>query len=127
MIVSRGQLFSELVALGLIDLVTPARRALRVGAALVRFVNDDEVPTLLPDALSYIILFGVVEGGDYKRFPLPEVDELLLVVAGMNDLKRLAEEAHHLVLPLDGQRSRHHDEAAFNRSEEERRVGKEGR
>src|ERR1039458_3698703 len=94
MIVSRGQLFSELVTLGLIDLITPARRALRVGAALVRFINDDEVPTLLPDALPHIILFGVVEGGDHERFPLPEVDELLLVVAGMNDLKRLAEETH---------------------------------
>jgi hypothetical protein len=46
----------------------------------VGFVNDDEVPTLLPDALSYVLLFGVVEGGDYERFPLPEVDELLLVL-----------------------------------------------
>src|ERR1035441_1593912 len=111
MIVGRGQLFGELVALGLIDLVTPARRALCVGAALVRFINDDQIPTLLPDALSYIILFGVVEGGNHQRFPLPEVDELLLVIAGMNDLERLAEEAHHLVLPLDGQRSGYHDQA----------------
>jgi hypothetical protein len=51
---------------------------------------------------------------DDERFPLPEVDEFLLVVAGMNDLKRLVEETHHLVLPLDGQRGWHHDETAFN-------------
>src|SRR5258708_5397603 len=101
MIVSRSQPFGELVALGLIDLVTPASRALCVGAAFVRLINDDEVPTLLPDSLSYIILFRVVKGCDHERFPLPEVDELLLVVARMNDLKRLAKEAHHLVLPLD--------------------------
>jgi hypothetical protein len=53
--------FREVAPLGLIDLVAAARRALRVGTALVRLINDHEVPTLLPDALPHIILFGVIE------------------------------------------------------------------
>ena len=80
----------------------------------MRFINDDQIPPLLPNALSYIILFSIIKRSDYERFPLPEIDELLLVVSGVNDLERLAKEAHQFVLPLDGQRGGHHDEAAFD-------------
>ena len=70
-----GQLGGQLVALrryrpaGL----TAGADALRVGAAFVRFVDDDQVPALLPDALADIVLFRVVQRGDDLRFPLPEI------------------------------------------------------
>src|SRR5262249_58639885 len=41
--------------------------------------------------------------------------ELLLVVAGMNDLEALAEESQKLILPLDGQWCRYDDEHALDR------------
>jgi hypothetical protein len=50
-----GKLLGELVTLGLLRLVAAARCALRVRAALVGFVNDDEVPPLLPDALADVV------------------------------------------------------------------------
>jgi hypothetical protein len=46
-----GQLLRELVTLGLLSLVTPRRRFLRVGRALVGLIYDEQIPVLLPDAL----------------------------------------------------------------------------
>ena len=43
---------ASLVALGLLDLVTAPGTALGVGAALVRLVNDDQIPALLPNTRS---------------------------------------------------------------------------
>ena len=62
-----------------------------VGAALVGFVDNDEVPPLLPDAFSDIILLGVVDGRDDLGFSLPQIKKLLLVVCRVNDLERLIE------------------------------------
>ena len=57
-----GQALGELISLRAFDFVLASGRALRVGAALVGFVDDDEVPPLLPYALADIILLGVVDG-----------------------------------------------------------------
>ena len=57
-----GQTLGELITLRAFNFVLASRRALRVGAAFVRFVDDDEVPPLLPYALADIVLFGVVDG-----------------------------------------------------------------
>src|SRR5215510_2913693 len=108
------QPLSELVAPGLLDLVTPAARALGVGAALVGLVDDHEIPALLPDALPHVFLLGIVKRRDDVRLALPEVQQLLLVVAGMNDLEALAEESQKLILPLDGQWCRYDDEHALD-------------
>ena len=72
--------FGELVALRALDLVAAAGGALGDGAALVRFVDDDEVPMLAPHPLPDLVLLRVVDGGDDLRFTLPQVQELLLVV-----------------------------------------------
>ena len=109
-----GKPFSELVPLRALDFVATAHRTLRVGAALVGLVDDDEVPSLLPHPLAHAILFGVVDGRDDLRFPLPQVQELLLIVRGVNDLERLVEEPEQLVLPLDGQWCRDKNQAAVN-------------
>ena len=83
----------------------PGRRdALGVGAALVGLVDDDEVPSLLPDPLAHVVLLGVVHRGDDLVAAVPGVDELLLIDGREDDVERLAEPAKHLVLPLDGQR-----------------------
>lgn len=68
-------------------------------------VDDDQVPARLPDALPHAVLLGVVDRGDDLGLALPEVEKLLLVVPGMDDLERLAEEPEKLVLPLNGQRA----------------------
>ena len=79
------------------------------------FVDDDEIPRLLPHPLANIVLFAVVDGCDYLPLPLPEVQKLLLVVRGVNDLERFVEEAQQFVLPLDGQGRGNEDEASIDR------------
>src|SRR5579859_3378740 len=105
-----SQLLSELIAFGLIDFIAAASRAFGIRATLVRLVNNHQVPMLLPYPLAHVILLRVIEGRDDLRFPLPKVDELLLVVACVNDLKGLAEEPQEFVLPLDRQRRWHQNE-----------------
>ena len=61
----------ELVPLCPFDLVAAIGRAFRVGATFMGFVDDDEIPLLLPDAFSDILLLGVVDGRDDLSFPLP--------------------------------------------------------
>jgi len=107
--------FGKLVALGALDFVSAAGGTLRVGAALVRFVDDDEIPRLLPHSRADFVLFGVVDGCDDLPLPLPEVQKLLPVVRGVNDPERLVEEAQQFVLPLDGQWRGDEDEASINR------------
>ena len=82
---------AKLVATGLLHLVAATGRRLGVGAALVRFVDDDEIPALLPDALADVVLLGVVQRCDDLRRTLPRVDELLLVNRREDDLERFAE------------------------------------
>ena len=77
-------------------------------------VNDDQIPTLLPDALAHVVLLGVVNRGDDLVGPLPGIGELLLVHRRENDVERLAKPAEHFVLPLDRQRRRAKDEDALN-------------
>src|SRR5437879_1677745 len=77
------------------------RSALGVGAALVRLVDDDEVPPLLPDPFPDVLLLGVVDGGDDLGVPLPGVDELLLVDGRKHHRELFAEPTLELVLPLD--------------------------
>ena len=101
----------KLVPLGALDLVAPGGGALRVGAALVGFIDDDEVPPLLPDPFPDVVLLGVVDGRDHLGLPLPKIQKLMLVVGGVDDLERLVEKAEQLVLPLNGQRGRDEDEA----------------
>ena len=107
--------FGELIPLRPLHFVAPAGRPLRVRAALVRLVDDDQVPVLAPDALADAVLLGVVDRGDHLRLALPQVEQLLLVVRGMDYLERLAEETQQLVLPLEGERGRDQDEAAVDR------------
>ena len=109
-----GQTLGKLIPLRAFDFVLASGRALRVGAALVGFVDDDEVPPFVPYALADIVLLRVVDGCDDLALPLPEVQELLLVVGRVDDLKRLVEEAQHLVLPLNGQGRGDQDEAAVD-------------
>ena len=99
-----GQTLRQLVSLRLLRLVPSAGAALRVGAALVRLVDDDQVPSLVPNPLANVVLLGVVERGDDLRGAMPGVDQLVLVNGGENDVKRLAKPAEHFVLPLDRQR-----------------------
>ena len=86
------------------DLVAAPGTALRVRAALVRLVDDDEVPSFAQNALSDIVLFGVVERGDDLRRAMPGIDELLLIDGREDDVERFAEPAEQFVLPLDRQR-----------------------
>ena len=99
-----GEPLGELVAFRALHLVAAAGRSLRVGAALVGFVDDDEIPALPPDPFPDVVLLGVVDRRDDLGLALPEIQKLLLVVRGVDDLERLAEEAQQLVLPLNGQR-----------------------
>ena len=80
----------------------------------MRFIDDDEVPSLLPYALPHILLLGIVDGGYYLRSPLPRVRQLMLIDSGKNNVEGLAEPAKHLVLPLDRQRCRAEDQNAFD-------------
>ena len=96
------------------DFVTAAGRSLGVRTALVGLVDDDQVPALLPDALPYFLLLCVVDRRDDLGLALPEIEKLLLVVRGVDDLERLAEEAQQLVLPLKGQRRWHQDQTAVD-------------
>src|SRR5262245_36516349 len=102
----RGEMFGELVTLCLLGFVTTPGRAFGVRAALVRFVNDDQIPSLLPDALAHVVLLGVVNRGDDEVFLRPRVDKALLVTRRINRLELLAEPAKHFVLPLNRQRRR---------------------
>jgi len=115
MVTHRGEPLGELVAPSLPDLVLSTARPLGVRAALVSLVDDHEVPSLLPDPLANVVLLGVVQGGDDLRLALPEVEELLLVVARVDDLEALAEEADQLVLPLNRERRWDKDEHALDR------------
>jgi hypothetical protein len=63
-----GQLLGELVALGFFGLGIAPRLGLRIGRALVRFVDDDQVPALLPDPLANVVLFGVVKRSERQRY-----------------------------------------------------------
>ena len=85
-----GEPLGELVALRALDIVAAAGRALRVRAALVGLVDDDQVPTLLPDALPHAVLLGVVDRGDDPGLALPEVEKLVLVVPGVQSILGLA-------------------------------------
>ena len=69
-----GQALRELVALRAFHFVTAPGGSLGVGAALVGFVNDDEIPSLLPNPLPHRVLLGVVDGRDHLRFALPKVE-----------------------------------------------------
>ena len=99
----RGEMFGELVTLGLGDFIAASGRALGVGAALVRLVDDDQIPPLLPDALAHVVLFGIVKRGDDLVGTLPGIRKLLLVHRCENHIERLAEPAKHFVLPLNRQ------------------------
>src|SRR5438128_2333573 len=87
----RGQAFCKLVPTGLLNLIASTRRTFGVGAALVRFVNDDQVPSLLPHPLADILLFGVIQRRNHLCSTLPWVYELLLVNRRKDDLERFAE------------------------------------
>ena len=65
------------------------------------FVDDDEIPPLLPNAFTDIVLLGVVDGCDDLGLPIPEIQKLLLVIRRMDDLKRFVEETQQFVLPLN--------------------------
>ena len=99
-----GQPLGDLVSLGLFRFVAAPGTALGVGAALVRLVDDDEIPPLAPDPLAHIVLLGVVERGNDLRGAVPGIDELLLIDGREDDVERLAEPAEQFVLPLDGER-----------------------
>src|SRR5688572_4539796 len=103
------QPFRKLIAARFLHLVAAPTGSLCVCAAFVRLVNDYEVPTLLPDPLTNIVLLRVVQRCDNLRLSLPRVYELLLIVARMDDLETFTEETQELVLPLDGQRCGHED------------------
>src|ERR1043166_6673524 len=55
----RCELLGQLVAFRFLGLVAAPGGALGVGAAFVGFVNNDEVPPLLPDAFADFVLLGV--------------------------------------------------------------------
>ena len=65
------------------------------------FVDDDEIPSLLPDALPDVVLLRVIQGSDDLRGPLPGIDELLLIHRGEDDVERLSEPFEEFILPLD--------------------------
>src|SRR5262249_33802790 len=56
-----GQAFGHLIALGFLRLIAPSSGMFGVGTTFVRLINNDEVPPLVPDALTHVILLGVVE------------------------------------------------------------------
>ena len=55
------QAFGKLVALRLFGLGGASAGPLGVGRAFVRFIQDDQIPALLPDALADVVLLGIVE------------------------------------------------------------------
>lgn len=109
-----GEPLGQLVAPGLLHVVGSAGAALGIGGALVGLVHNHQVPALLPDPLAHVGLLGVVDGADDLRLPLPGVDQLVLVVGGVDDLEGLFEETVELVLPLDGEGGRGQDEDALD-------------
>ena len=102
MVSALHQTFGQLVALGLVHIRGAVGTPSRISRAFVGLVQDDHVPALLPHPLAHGVLLGIVQRGDNLVLPLPEVDELLLVVAGVDNLETLTKEAQQLVLPLDG-------------------------
>src|SRR5216684_1570980 len=100
----RSQVFHELVATGLFNLVAATRGSFGVGAAFVCLIYDHQVPALLPDSLADILLLGIVQRRNHLCGTLPRVYELLLVNRRKDDLERFAEPPQQLVLPLDCQR-----------------------
>src|SRR5437762_1521297 len=91
----------ELITLRLLGLVAASGRTLCVCAAFVSLIDDDEIPTLLPDALANIVLFGVVQRGNYLRGALPRIHELLLVHGREDDVEWFTEPPQKFVLPLN--------------------------
>src|SRR5271167_4054509 len=79
-VVSLGsQFLGELITLGLVNLVSASGGPFGVGTALVGLINNHEVPSLLPNALSYVLLLGVVNRSDHLVAALPGIRQLLLV------------------------------------------------
>src|SRR3990172_5474188 len=107
-------LFGELVAFGLLGFVSTICALACVSRTLVGFIDNDHIPLLLPHPFPYIILFCVVYGCDHLSLPLPQVDQLSVVISCVDDMKCLAEEAQHFVLPLKCQGSRDDDQHALN-------------
>src|SRR5688572_10114727 len=97
-----GQLRRQLIALGRIDLWTAPRAArLRAGRAFVGLINDDEIPMLLPDALTDIGLFGVVDRSDNVVVATPRIGKLLLIDRSEYDVEGFAEPSLHFIMPLN--------------------------
>jgi hypothetical protein len=69
----RGEVFRQLISLCFLYLIGAAGRTLCVRAALVRFVDDDKVPPLIPNPLAHRILLGIVQRSDHLRSTLPRV------------------------------------------------------
>jgi len=69
------------------------------------FVDDNEIPSLLPDTLAHVFLFGVIDGSDDLRRPLPWIGQLLLVNCRKDYVERLPKPSEHLILPLNSERS----------------------
>jgi hypothetical protein len=109
-----GESFGQLVAFCFFYLVTAFRCALSVGTTLVRLVNDDDVPALLPDPLPHVVLLGIVDGTNHLGVTLPGIHQLLLVDRRKNEVERFPEPAEHFVLPLDRQRCRTENQNALD-------------
>src|ERR1700730_13091225 len=86
-----GQALHQLVTSRFLDFIAAAGRTLCIGTALVSFVNDNQIPALLPEAFADILLLGIVQRRDYLCGTLPRVYKLLLVNGGENDLELFAE------------------------------------
>ena len=88
-----GEAVRSLIALGLLHLIAAAARTFRICAALVSLVDDDEVPSLLPYTFTHVVLLRIVVRADHLRLALQQVQKLLLIVAGMDDLKGLTKKS----------------------------------
>ena len=100
----RREMFDEFVALSALNGIFACGRFLCVGAAFVRFVHDEQIPSLLPDTLAHLVLLGVIHRSNDLVGTLPGIRELLLVNGGENDVERLAKPTEHFVLPLNRER-----------------------
>ena len=86
-----GKTLRQLIAACLLNLLTAARGSLRISAALVGFVYDDQIPPLLPNPLAYIFLFCVIKRRDDLCSSLPGIHELLLINGRKDHLEWFAE------------------------------------
>lgn len=109
-----SQAFGQLVAFGLFGLGTAPGGAFGVGAALVSFVDNHQIPALLPDPFPYLVLFGVIDGGDHLGRALPGIDQLLLIDGGEDHLEGFTEPAQQFVLLLQRERCWTQDQDPFN-------------